>query len=58
MLAISGWTGEVCEDSGGSPRTPDVSWQEADITCAVEDLGWKPSRDLTSSLAALWEASQ
>jgi nucleoside-diphosphate-sugar epimerase len=57
MLAISGWTGEVCEDSAGSPRTPDVSWQQADITCAAEDLGWKPCRDLTASLAALWEAS-
>jgi nucleoside-diphosphate-sugar epimerase len=58
MLAISGWTGVIHEDSGGSPRTPDVSWQEADITCAVEDLGWKPNRDLTASLAALWETSQ
>jgi nucleoside-diphosphate-sugar epimerase len=57
MLAIVGWTGGVCEDSAGSPRTPDVSWQEADITCAVEDLGWKPCRDLAASLAALWEAS-
>ncbi|HEX3960715.1 MAG TPA: NAD-dependent epimerase/dehydratase family protein [Trebonia sp.] len=57
LLAISGWTGVVREDSAGSPRTPHLSWQEADITCAVEDLGWKPCRDLTASLAALWEAS-
>ena len=58
LLAITGWTGGVHEDSGGSPRTPDVSWQEADITCAIEDLGWKPCRDLTASLVALWKASQ
>jgi len=58
MLAITGWTGGVYEDSGGSPRTADVSWQEADITCAIEDLGWKPCRDLTASLVALWKASQ
>ena len=58
LLAISGWKGALLEDSAGSPRAPDVPWQEADITCAVEDLHWKPCRDLTASLAALWEASQ
>ena len=58
LLAISGWKGTVLEDAAGSPRGPDVLWQEADITCAVEDLGWKPGRDLAASLAALWEASE
>jgi nucleoside-diphosphate-sugar epimerase len=58
LLAISGWKGALLQDSAGSPRAADVPWQEADITCAVEDLDWKPCRDLAASLAALWEASQ
>ena len=57
LLAISGWKGAVLEDAAGSPRGPDVAWQEADITSAVEDLGWKPSRDLAASLTDLWKAS-
>lgn len=57
LIAMSGWTGVLREDSAGSPRAPDVPWQEADITCAIEDLGWKPSRDLAASASALWEAS-
>jgi NDP-hexose 4-ketoreductase len=57
LLTISGWKGTVLEDAAGSPRGPDVLWQEADITCAVEELGWKPCRDLVASLADLWEAT-
>lgn len=57
LLAISGCASAVREDSPGSPRTADISWQEADITCAIEDLDWTPRRGLETSLADLWEAS-
>ncbi len=57
FLAISGCTGTVHEDAPGPVRSADVPWQQADITCAIEDLGWKPRRDLVISLADLWEAS-
>ena len=57
LVAISGCTGAIFEDSAGSARAADISWQEADISCATEDLGWMPRRDLATSLADLWEAS-
>jgi NDP-hexose 4-ketoreductase len=58
LVAISGCPALVREDSHGSPRTTEVPWQEADITNATQDLGWRPRRDLATSLADLWEATR
>ena len=57
LLSIAGYTGEIHEDSAGPARPTDIPWQEASITCAIEDLGWKPCRDLKTSLTDLWKAS-
>ena len=57
LMAISGYAGPVSEDAPGSPRSAARSWQQADIRRARADLGWRPRRDLTESLADLWEAS-
>jgi NDP-hexose 4-ketoreductase len=57
LLAASGYAGPVHEDAPGSARSADIPWQQADITRATEDLGWRPRRDLATSLADLWEAS-
>jgi NDP-hexose 4-ketoreductase len=57
LLSIAGYTGEIHEDSAGPPRATDIPWQEASITCAIEDLGWTPRRDLSTSLTDLWKAS-
>ncbi|MEU6478562.1 NAD-dependent epimerase/dehydratase family protein [Streptomyces sp. NPDC047017] len=43
--------------SAGSARSAQVSWQCSDITAAATALGWRPSRTLEESLAALWAAS-
>jgi NDP-hexose 4-ketoreductase len=58
LVAISGYAGVVREDSAGSARAVDIPWQEADITCAIEDLSWTPRRGLEISLSDLWEASR
>jgi NDP-hexose 4-ketoreductase len=58
LLAISGYTGAVHEDAPDLPRPQDIAWQQADISCAREDLGWVPERELATSLNDLWEASQ
>ncbi|MGO9380897.1 MAG: hypothetical protein ACLP4W_02080 [Mycobacterium sp.] len=47
----------VHEDAQDLARPVDIPWQQADITRASEDLGWKPRRDLATSLIDLWEAS-
>jgi len=57
LLAISGCTSAVHEDLQGPARSPDISWQQADISRAVADLAWTPHRDLTVSLTDLWEAT-
>jgi nucleoside-diphosphate-sugar epimerase len=58
LLAASGCAGAVHEDGPGLARSTDIPWQQADVTRAREDLGWKPCRDLTTSLADLWEAAR
>jgi NDP-hexose 4-ketoreductase len=57
LVAITGYAGPVHEDSAGSARSGDLDWQEADIGLARRDLGWRPRRDLASSLDDLWEAT-
>ena len=57
LLATSGCPAAVHEDAPGQPRSPDIPWQQADISRASGDLGWQPRRDLATSLADLWEAT-
>ena len=57
LVAASGCPAAVHEDAPGQPRSPDIPWQQADISRASGDLGWRPRRDLTTSLADLWAAT-
>jgi nucleoside-diphosphate-sugar epimerase len=57
LLAISGYEAAVHEDAPGSARSAALSWMQADITRARQDLRWQPSRDLKASVSDLWEAS-
>jgi nucleoside-diphosphate-sugar epimerase len=57
LCAISGYAASVHEDGQDVARPVDIPWQRADINCAAEDLGWRPRRDLVTSLTDLWEAS-
>jgi NDP-hexose 4-ketoreductase len=56
LVTASGVAGTVHEDAPGPARSADIPWQQADITRAVDDLAWRPSRGLAVSLADLWEA--
>jgi NDP-hexose 4-ketoreductase len=58
LLAISGCAATVHEDAPGSARSAGLAWQQACITLALQDLDWRPCRDLTTSLSDLWEASR
>ncbi|HTS98361.1 MAG TPA: NAD-dependent epimerase/dehydratase family protein [Streptosporangiaceae bacterium] len=58
LITVTGYGGPVHEDSSGSARSGDLDWQQADITRAGQDLGWRPRHDLAASLADLWEASR
>ncbi len=57
LVAASGCPATVHEDAPGQPRSPDIPWQQADISRARGDLGWQPRRDLAASLADLWAAT-
>jgi nucleoside-diphosphate-sugar epimerase len=56
MLAVSGYDGAVYEDAPGSARSAGLSFQQADIARAREDLNWTPRHSLPESVADLWEA--
>ena len=56
LATVSGCTAGVREDGPGQPRSADIPWQQADISLARGDLGWRPRRDLATSLADLWAA--
>lgn len=59
LVAASGYDGPVHEDAAGSSRSAAaLSFQQADITLARKDLGWAPRRELTDSVADLWQAAQ
>ena len=57
LVAASGYPAAVREDAPGQPRSPDIPWQQADISRASGDLGWRPRHDLATSLADLWAAT-
>jgi NDP-hexose 4-ketoreductase len=57
LVAISGCDVTVHEHACSPARSAATPWQEADITLAHRDLGWRPTRDLTTSLADLWAAA-
>lgn len=55
MVAITGYDGPVHEDSGGSPHSAGLNWQQGDSYRAERDLGWRPRYSLRESLTDLWE---
>ena len=57
LVAVSGRAAEVHEDAAGGPRAGGITWQQAGIGRAAGDLGWRPRRDLATSLADLWAAA-
>ncbi|WP_300612511.1 NAD(P)-dependent oxidoreductase [Trebonia sp.] len=57
LLAASGCDVQVREDAPGSARTAGLDWQQADITRAAEDLGWRPRRDLAAAVRDLWNGA-
>jgi NDP-hexose 4-ketoreductase len=54
LLAVAGLDVTVHEDAAGSARTAGLSWQQADISRAEADLGWRPRRDLAATALDLW----
>jgi nucleoside-diphosphate-sugar epimerase len=58
LADIAGYTGTITESANGSPRSGDVSWQEADIAAIEQALGWRPMIELHASLSALWQAAR
>ena len=56
LSEIAGPGRRIVEDSaGGSARSAEVPWQQADIGAIGRALGWAPAADLTASLRDLWE---
>jgi nucleoside-diphosphate-sugar epimerase len=58
LAEIGGYLGTIHESAAASERSAEVPWQQADISRACHDLGWQPTRTLTTSLRDLWEANR
>jgi nucleoside-diphosphate-sugar epimerase len=57
LVDVAGARVHVEEGEGGSARSADVPWQQADITAATAAWGWRPRRSLAESLEGLWRAA-
>ncbi len=57
LEGVAGFTGEIVEAGRGSPRSPWVPWQQADINLMRRHLGWAPNTPIASAVAALWAAT-
>lgn len=56
LVAHAGPDRRVVEDAtGGSARSADVAWQQADIGAIGRTLAWVPATGLATSLRDLWE---
>ncbi|MFE7595132.1 NAD-dependent epimerase/dehydratase family protein, partial [Kitasatospora sp. NPDC057512] len=54
LVAAAGFTGRIDESGAGSERSAAVSWQQADVSAAARELGWRPETDLADTLRDLW----
>ncbi|MGH3280260.1 MAG: NAD-dependent epimerase/dehydratase family protein, partial [Trebonia sp.] len=50
LLTVAGLNATVHEDAAGSARSAWRDWQQADISRATADFGWRPRRDLADSV--------
>ncbi|MCP2257894.1 Nucleoside-diphosphate-sugar epimerase [Streptoalloteichus tenebrarius] len=57
FLEIVGSSASVREAEPGSDRSAHVPWQRADVSAAAEALGWRPRRDLDTTLVDVWAAA-
>ena len=54
LVGVSGARVRIEEGDGGSARSADVPWQQADITAATAAWDWRPRTPLAVSLEGLW----
>ena len=54
LVDVSGARVRIEEGDGGSARSADVPWQQADITAATAAWDWRPRTPLAVSLEGLW----
>jgi nucleoside-diphosphate-sugar epimerase len=54
IARAAGFDGEIREEGAGSARSSGVDWMLADIGRARDVLGWRPTRDLADTVAAIW----
>jgi nucleoside-diphosphate-sugar epimerase len=58
LAEAAGYPGEVREEGVGPRRSAAVDWIRADVGRARDELGWRPSRDLATSIKDIWAAGE
>ena len=56
LAEAAGFRGELREERTTPSRSATVDWMLADISRAVEVLGWRPTHELADSTKAIWAA--
>ena len=56
LAEAAGFSGELREQPTTPSRSATVDWMLADISRAVEVLGWRPTHELADSIKAIWAA--
>jgi nucleoside-diphosphate-sugar epimerase len=54
LVRAAAFDGRIDESGAGSERSAAVSWQQADVSLAARELGWKPEIPLADTLRDLW----
>ena len=56
LAEAAGFRGELREERTTPSRSATVDWMLADISRAIEALGWRPTHELADSTKAIWAA--
>lgn len=57
LVDVAGFTGSIVEETAGSPRSPSIERQVADVRRIHAWLGWTARRPLRGALEHLWAGS-
>lgn len=58
LAGTAGYHGRIREAGAGPQRSTAVGWIRADIGRAERELGWSPTRELSTSIRDIWSAGE
>jgi nucleoside-diphosphate-sugar epimerase len=56
LASAAGFDGDILEEGGGSGRSEEVPWQQADVSRMGHEIGWMPHTPISQAVEDLWRA--